>query len=218
MSGHRSEAKTSRLTDAYFDRLYQQSTDPWRLGTRWYEERKYALTVASLPRRRFRRGFEPGCSVGVLTEQLAQRCDALLATDRAQAAVSATRQRVSSFRHVEVSRLRVPDRWPDGSFDLIVLSEVGYYGSAGDLVMLRDRAIGSLDDDGVLVAVHWRHPVADYPLRGDEVHAVLGGDDRIARLVHHEEPDFLLDVFARRPAISVAAAEGLVPDAAGRLE
>ena len=59
----------------YFDEVYERSADPWRLATEWYEKRKYLMTVASLPRERYRRGFEPACSVGVLTEMLAERCE-----------------------------------------------------------------------------------------------------------------------------------------------
>ncbi|HKV18953.1 MAG TPA: SAM-dependent methyltransferase, partial [Mycobacterium sp.] len=53
---------TSRLPDDYFDRVYEGSADPWRLGERWYEQRKYAITMALLPHPRYRHAFEPGCS------------------------------------------------------------------------------------------------------------------------------------------------------------
>lgn len=64
---------TTRLPDAYFDRMYVGTEDPWQLSTRWYEERKYAITLALLPERRYRHAFEPGCSIGTLTAQLARR-------------------------------------------------------------------------------------------------------------------------------------------------
>lgn len=200
------------LPATYFDRLYEQASDPWSLADRWYEERKYAVTTASLPRRRFRRAFEPGCSVGVLTEHLATRCDELIAADISSAPVIAARQRVERYPHVTVRRMHVPEQWPEGEFDLIVLSEIGYYQSPESLVALADRAINSLTDDGVLLAVHWRHPVADYPLTGDEVHAVIRGDRRLASLAEHVEPDFRLDLLARPGAPSVAQVEGLVDD------
>ena len=60
------------LQPAYFDDMYAESPDPWGFRTRWYEERKFALTMAALPRRRYRRVFEPGCSVGMLTRLLAE--------------------------------------------------------------------------------------------------------------------------------------------------
>jgi SAM-dependent methyltransferase len=141
---------------------------------------------------------------------LADHCDQLLAADIAASAVAATAQRVASQRHVTVSQLDVPREWPAGSFDLIVLSEVGYYLDRPSLRDLVDRCADSLEPGGALVAVHWRHPVEDYPLGGDEVHAEIRSDDRLGALAHYEDPDFLLDVLVRGPTVSVATAAGLV--------
>src|ERR1700694_1433116 len=37
---------TSRLPDTFFDRMYEDSADPWSLAARWYEQRKYAITLS----------------------------------------------------------------------------------------------------------------------------------------------------------------------------
>ena len=66
---------------SYFEEMYRDQADPWDFEDSPYEQRKYAVTVASLPRSRYRSAFEPGCSVGVLSEQLAARCDRLLSSD-----------------------------------------------------------------------------------------------------------------------------------------
>jgi trans-aconitate methyltransferase len=200
------------LPETYFTDLYAASSDPWSLGSRWYEQRKYALTVASLPRERYRKGFEVGSSVGVLTELLAARCETLLSVDIAAAAVATTSERVGHLRHVQTAQLGIPDQWPSGSFDLIVLSEVGYYLDSPSLARLISKAIDSLDADGTIIAVHWRHPVADYPLDGDTVHAALRADSRLAILAQHEERDFLLDVLVPFPVRSVAETAGLVSE------
>ncbi len=71
----------SSTSPSYFRDLYATNDDPWNFADSPYEQRKYALTVASLPREMYANAFEPGCSVGVLTEQLATRCHRLLATD-----------------------------------------------------------------------------------------------------------------------------------------
>lgn len=34
---------------SYFTGMYADAPDPWRLADRWYEHRKYTLTLASLP-------------------------------------------------------------------------------------------------------------------------------------------------------------------------
>ena len=74
---------------------------------------------------------------------------------------------------------------------------------------LAPRAAGSADE---LVAVHWRHPVADYPLTGDEVHDQLRVSAEQAGLrcvVAHRESDLRVEVWARDDR-SVAARSGLV--------
>jgi SAM-dependent methyltransferase len=199
------------LAPAYFEAMYAESTDPWGFASRWYERRKYALTLAALPRERYARGFEPGCSIGVLTGLLATRCDSLLATDVAAAAVAEARQALAPYDWVDVAELAVPHDWPEGGFDLIVLSEIGYYLDADDLEVLLDRAVASLEPGGTLAAVHWRHPVADYPLRGDDVHDLLGSSPDLHRLARHEEADLLLEIFEAAPAMSVATRSGLLP-------
>jgi SAM-dependent methyltransferase len=198
------------LPEAYFDRVYQIARDPWEFETRWYEKRKYALTIASLPRPRYRRGFEAGCSIGVLTTMLAPRCTSLLAADIASPAVMATRQRLEGRPGVEVDQRTLPADWPEGSFDLIVLSEIGYYLAKEDLDQLVAKASAALDPDGTLIAVHWRHAVPDYPLRGEDVHEAIAAGPDLDRLARHEEEDFLLEVFARAPAESVARTTGML--------
>jgi SAM-dependent methyltransferase len=198
------------LSNSYFEDMYAANPDPWSLASRWYDQRKYAVTMASLTRRTYRRGFEPGCSVGVLTALLADRCDELLATDVVPEAVAATRDRIHSRQSVEVRELSVPREWPDGQFDLIVISELGYYLSVSDLAALVDQAAQALTPDGELVTVHWRHPVLDYPLTGDQVQAVFRADPRLHSVASHAEDDFCLDVLTPVGGSSVADREGLV--------
>jgi SAM-dependent methyltransferase len=198
------------LPPSYFEAMYAESPDPWGFTTRWYERRKYAMTVAALPRERYRRGFEPGCSIGVLTALLAERCEQLLATDIVPTAVETAKQRLARCEGVDVAELAVPHDWPQGQFDLIVLSEIGYYLSADDLELMLDRVVASLEPGGTLVAVHWRHPVADYPLRGDDVHDLLATSPELHRVVRHEETDLVLEVFETEPTMSVAQRSGLL--------
>ena len=187
----------------YFDDLYDRHDDPWKFESRWYERRKRAITVASLPRERYAKALEIGCSIGVLSADLAARVDDLLAVDLSSAAID--RARTRDLPNVRFELMDVAASFPDGTFDLIVLSEVGYYLSNDDLGQLLENARSHLSPGGTLLACHWRHPVADYPLSGDEVHAAID----LPRLVRHEEDDFILEVFCLDPA-SVAANEGLL--------
>ncbi|WP_306208798.1 SAM-dependent methyltransferase [Actinoplanes sp. RD1] len=196
---------------SYFERMYAASADPWDFEHRWYDARKHALTAAALPRRRYRSGFEPGCSTGMLTARLAERCDRLLAVDAVPAAAATAASRVGDLGNVTVGTARMPDDWPEGPFDLVVLSELGYYFDHETLGSLAGSAVRSLEPGGDLVAVHWRWPVEEHTLTGDDVHAVLNAVPSLARLARHEEADFLLEVWTRTPAParSVAQREGL---------
>ncbi|WP_270354241.1 bifunctional PIG-L family deacetylase/class I SAM-dependent methyltransferase [Microbacterium testaceum] len=194
----------------YFDDMYARHDDPWGFDSRWYEKRKRAAVLAALPRRHYRAVFEAGCSTGALTAALAARADRVLAVDLSEAALARARLRLAAQAHVELRRALLPQQWPQGAFDLIVLSEVAYYWGAADLERGLAAAVAALDPDGHVVACHWRHPVAEYPLTGDEVHAALAAVPGLARLVRHVEDDFVLEVYGRAGAPSVAAEAGLV--------
>ncbi|MFX4292871.1 class I SAM-dependent DNA methyltransferase [Streptomyces bohaiensis] len=205
----------SPTPEDYFADMYRRAEDPWQLTRRWYERRKYALTLASLPLERYRRGFEAGCSVGELTRGLAARCERLLACDRVPAAVDTARRRTADLPGVTVDRRVLPEEWPPDRFDLVVLSEVLYYLDTAALEVLVRQAVESLEPDGTLVTVHWDHPVADHVMRGSEVADRLADAPGLALLADHREEDFVLQVHQRptlgrnRPP-SVAAREGLV--------
>ncbi len=201
---------TTRLPDAYFDQMYLGTQDPWQLSTRWYEQRKYAITLGLLPERRYRHCFEPGCSIGTLTAQLAGRCDQLTATDVAEAALrgaevglrdAGCRDRVTLLR----SSLDSP--WPPGPFDLLVLSEVAYYLQADTLASVLRRECPRLAPDANIVAAHWRHPVADYPLTGDAAHAVITQTPGLTSLGCYRDSDVVIEVFDTGDGRSVAARE-----------
>jgi SAM-dependent methyltransferase len=196
----------------YFRDLYAASPDPYGLAERWYEARKYAVSLALLPRERYGAAFEPGCSIGVLTARLAARCDSLLACDAVPAAVASARARTAGLPSVRVERRSIPGQWPPQSFDLIVLSELLYYFDDADLDQVLRLAAGALRPGGHLIAVHWRHPAPSHPRSGDDVHEQLGAHDGLARLARYRDPDFTAEVYTRADGDrrSVAQAGGIV--------
>ncbi|MGF6856425.1 SAM-dependent methyltransferase [Paraburkholderia sp. CI3] len=198
-------------TVLYFDELYRRSDDPWRLREGWYERRKRSLTLALLPRARYRNAFEPGCANGELTAGLATRCDALLAADLHARAVELACERVAGASNVRIEQRRVPRDWPTehGPFDLIVISEFAYYLDAAELETLAARIAGSLTPDGTLLACHWRRPFAEARESADHAHALFDARCGLARLAHHDEADLLIDLWSR-DARSVAQREGLL--------
>jgi SAM-dependent methyltransferase len=178
-------------------RLYDESPDPWGFETSWYERRKYALTLASLPRERYASAYEPGCSIGVLTRLLAGRCDSLLASDVIPRAVEAASRRVGDLAHVRVERMDTPNEWPESRFDLIVLSELAYFLQPDAVVELARRAGASLSEGGTLVGVHWRGPIDEWAVPAEQAHAILRETGGLHSVAQHLEPEFLLEVFER---------------------
>ncbi len=188
----------TRVPLRHFDDGYRDDPDPWDFSRRFYEQRRYDLTVAALPRSRYRRAFEPACAVGELTRRLAERCDEVVASDWATAAVARARATQGHLTNVAWSVAAVPEDWPSGRFDLVVLSELGYYFSPDALAGVRDRAIASLEPHGTLLAVHWLGHSPDHLLHGDEVHTVLGATNALAPGGAYRDDGFRLDWWTRR--------------------
>lgn len=204
------DAPGDALPREYFDGFYARHDDPWGLESRWYERRKRALLMATLPRERFASVLEIGCATGLVTRELAARADRVLAVDIAAAAIDRAAARLGGARHVSFSQRDATRDWPAGAFDLVVLSEVGYFWSAAALRRVLDAVHGSLAPDGVLVACHWRHAFQAAPQTGDDVHAMLAASD-LRSLSQHVEDDFRLDVLAHAGTPGVARATGVLP-------
>ncbi len=197
-----------RMHAGHFDGLFELDADPWRTRTRWYERRKRALTLAVLPQERYGRACEPGCGAGETTAALALRCDSVFASDASAAAVRHARTRLAGVANVRIDQARMPQDWPAGRFDLVVLGELGYYLSSDQLDALAAACRGSLAAGATLVACHWRHVEPDMLQRAHEVHAALQRCTGLHAAAHYEDDDFLLDVWTD-DARSVAQRESL---------
>lgn len=177
-----------------FDAVHGGSDDPWSYTTSWYERRKRALTLAILPDAAYVSGLEIGCSIGALSVELAARCREFVAVDASSAALVQAAERLSGHAAARTLHLTVPQQWPDGSFDLVVVSETGYYLAAEELAELFTRVKASLNPGGTLVLCHWRHPVAGWELDGDTVHAMARQQLRWPTQGLYREKDFVLEV------------------------
>lgn len=193
-----------------FQDLYARSADPWNFEGSFYEHRKRALTLAMLPRDRFARVFEPGCSIGVLTGELARRSDSVMAMDISPRALELAAERLDGDSGVELVEGSIPADWPDGEFDLVLISEIGYFLTPGQLQAAVQRASATLSPDGVLLLCHWRHPNEGWPLTGDDVHNAFREHSGLEILSEHVEEDFRIDVLVHPPAHSLARREGLL--------
>jgi SAM-dependent methyltransferase len=192
----------SSLPTTYFDDVYRANADPWAFETSPYERAKYAATMAALPREQYANAFEIGCSIGVLSELLAKRCDHLLSVDASELPLEVARKRLAPYPQVTVRQMSVPNEFPNDHFDLIVVSEVGYYLVLDDLKRLRQHLFDHLTAGGHLLLVHWTPFVPDYPLTGDQVHDLFletaGASQPLIHLLNQREETYRLDLFEKQ--------------------
>jgi SAM-dependent methyltransferase len=167
-----------RVGREFFEHLYAHCEDPWEFATSDYEREKYADTLAVLGDERFDRGLEVGCSIGVFTEQLADRCDELMGIDVSERALARARERLRGRGGVSLERMTFPEEMPPGPWDLVVCSEILYYLDADAFALALERLRAALGAGATVLAVHWRPPTKTYPLRGDEVHDRLRAELR----------------------------------------
>jgi cyclopropane fatty-acyl-phospholipid synthase-like methyltransferase len=185
---------------AVFDQLYATSADPWGYRHSRYEARKYRATLNALGKKRFAAAFEPGCSIGVLTRQLARRCASLLAMDGAQAALQEARARCRDLPHVAFQRATLPQAWPRGRrFDLIVLSEMLYFLSPADMRLVARRARASLRASGVILLVNYTGP-NNAPQTGTRASAGFAAACGMRRSGGWRRGQYRMDRFQRGPA------------------
>lgn len=185
------------LSADYFTHVYNNSNDPWDFESSPYEKAKYKATIDALPKTTYNNALEIGCSIGVLTEMLAQRCSHLLSTDISDAPLQKAKERLKECSHVKFQKAAIPNEYPNEKLDLVMMSEVGYYLSSEDLQKAKEKIIVSLQKEGDLVLVHWLPFVPDYPLTGDEVHELFLQDKRLQHLFGKREEKYRLDMLRK---------------------
>jgi SAM-dependent methyltransferase len=192
--------RLGHILSGCFETKYQATRDPWNFARSAYEQRRYDLTVAMLPAARYGRAFEPGCSIGELTVRLAPRCDRVLAMDSSPTAVRRARERCAGLDQVEVVEGELPQAWPGSVFDLVILSELGYYFTPDLWAALVARSADALLPGGTLSAVHWRGYSPDHVLLGDDVHAIArtqAGVRHLQLVACYVEARFRADVWTK---------------------
>ncbi|HEX3090133.1 MAG TPA: SAM-dependent methyltransferase [Ilumatobacteraceae bacterium] len=194
----------STTSREFFETMYRSVADPWSFATSEYEQERYARTLEFVPHGCFHNVFEPGCSIGELTAQLADHCDRVTATDIAETAVESARDRCRHLHNVDVHQGSLVDDLPAGPFDLVVFSEIGYYFAEPQLADIARRLAARIEASGQLLAVHWTGVSADHVLGGRRVHEILGDRLPMTHLLHEEHPwddtdGFILDIWAKPP-------------------
>ena len=178
-------------------RLYEESADPWGFETSAYERRKYALTLAALPRERYTLGVRArlldrcpdGAARRALRHAARERPDPARGRvgprprrrDSVTCAWSSSTPRRSGPRALRSDRaLRarlLPPAWRG--------RRVG-------------RRVGASASEGAtIVAVHWRGAIDDWALPAEQAHDVIRHEGTLTTFAQYVEESFLLEVFER---------------------
>ncbi|MFU8927518.1 class I SAM-dependent methyltransferase [Acinetobacter puyangensis] len=181
---------------AYFDRLYHENTDPWGYAQRWYEQRKRQICLAVLLKPMYQHILEIGCSNGFFSQYLAAHGQQLTCVDANTTAIQLASNRLKLFKHVQVLQKQMPEQYPTQPFDLIVLSEMAYYLTESELILLIKKIQNSMQQtQGTLLCCHWRHPISGFELNGDRVHELIHQHLEIPHYLSLNDPDFLVDIW-----------------------
>lgn len=121
-----------------------------------------------------------------------------------------TANRLKPFAHAKVAQGSVPNQWPDGRFELIVLGELLYYLQETEIERLAQRCRATLLASGSAVTVvscNWLHPLDSFPLGGTRVHENMHQHLQVPRAAQWRDADFCLDIWSSARQ-SVAQREG----------
>jgi 2-polyprenyl-3-methyl-5-hydroxy-6-metoxy-1,4-benzoquinol methylase len=146
---------------AHFERLYAANPDPWGFTTSAYEQEKYARSLAAVADRRYGSALEVGCSIGVLSCQVAPLCERFLGVDITDMPLDAARQRCGDLPQARFLRMAVPAEWPEESLDLVLLSEVLYFLDGSDISLVATRLRETVQPGGRVLLVNWTGALDD---------------------------------------------------------
>ena len=119
------------------------------------------------------------------------------AIDFAESAIQTARERCAPLS-ATFRVMNLPERLPLLGFDLIVLSEIGYYFTAEQWTALVSSMVQTAAPGTTLLAAHWLGTSADHAMSGDEVHAILRSEPNLHLLHEERHPGFRLDLWERR--------------------
>jgi LmbE family N-acetylglucosaminyl deacetylase/SAM-dependent methyltransferase len=196
-----------------FDALHREREDPWSLYSSPYEVRKRNTLMGLLrgasegSQVLYERVLEIGCSVGALTGELAGMSRSVVAVDASEAALDSARVRQADKPNVVFERAVIPDEWPEGGpYDLVVISETGYYLTESELRGTLDRVEVTGTPDLRLALCHYTGSIDGWPLNAEQVHLICreyweASDKRTVTVAaHHEDSEFIIDILDLRTA------------------
>ena len=142
------------IDPAGFEAMFRADPDPWNYATSPFEAYKRNILLKACGERIRGRGLELACANGETTRYLVRICLSLLALDASPTAVREARKRLAGVGRARVGHALLPDEFPRGRFDLIVVSELLYYLPPRDAERLVSLVAGAVAPGGRVVLLH----------------------------------------------------------------
>ncbi len=187
-----------KTSPAFFEAKYQETKDPWNFAADPYELSRYDAIIHAISHRRYRRAFEPGCSIGVLTERLAAHCEEVDAVDFSPSAAALAKARCAHLPNVNVRCEAFEPGLIAPDVDLLVLSEIGYYFEADKWEEMCAAMVRTIAPGVTVVAAHWLGYSEDHRISGNTVHEVLLSHPQLQPQRAEQNQSMRLDMLVRR--------------------
>jgi SAM-dependent methyltransferase len=169
------------MRPGFFQHFFDEG-DPFGFDVNTVEQLKFRRTLAVCGDGPLGRVLEVGCAVGSFTELLAPRATDVLALDVSPAAVEQVTRRLRDYPNVRGQAMAIPAEFPEGTFDLVVASDVLYYLTVKDVQLCLEKIEAAVAEGGALVAVHYV-PRMGSLLDGDETHDILAAHTKLKHVL-----------------------------------
>jgi len=177
----------------FFEAKYRTKPDPWNFSGSDYEQQRYKSILKILDNQTYHYAYEPGCSIGILTRELATRCDYVEAIDFSETAVQLAKKHCDGLNNVTVLKASIREYRPAQRPDLIILSEIGYYFTVAEWTEILENLISYYRRPATLIACHWLGKSEDHVMSGDEVHKIIDHYSYLNLITRLRFDDFRLD-------------------------
>lgn len=185
--------KIDKCSGSFFESLYKKNSDPWNFEHDPYEIARYDSIIKAIGHKRYSKAFEPGCSIGILTERLATLCDEVIAIDISPTALHMAQKRCTHLKNVFLTCHSINEWSIDKATDLIVLCEIGYYFEVQQWKKIVSDLIKLCGISSTLIAAHWLGKSSDHMLSGNEVHQAIMHIDGLELQYSEKHELFRLD-------------------------
>ena len=158
------------ITLAGFEDRFVANADPWATFSNRDEATKRGAILHAMGPGPWGRVLELGAGNGSNSAAIAPRALRLDATEATGSGTALVASAITSHPRARAIRLAVPARLPLMRYDLIVVAELLYYLSPGDMARVARDVTAALRPGGTLVLAHHRIDFHDFAQHARGIH------------------------------------------------